>query len=354
MSVGPLVGTTPAPRLALPGARRRRVVAAAALAASVVLLLLIVAASLAIGTRSVPPGTVLNALFDPTPGDVDELVVLSLRVPRTIIGLMAGAALALVGAIIQGVTRNPIADAGLLGINSGAALAVVVAISAVGITRPDAYIWFAFVGAAAAAVVVFAIGSRGRDGATPVKLVLTGAAVTAATTPIVTLVLIGNLETLGQYRLWSVGSLAGRDLTGAAQLWPFLLLGIVLCVFLARRLNLLALGDDVARGLGERPAVTHVMAAVAVVVLAGTATALAGPIALVGLVVPHLARRLVGPDYRWILALCLTLGPALLLTADIIGRLVVAPAELEAGIVCALIGAPVLITVVRRARLAGV
>ncbi|MEJ3403449.1 iron chelate uptake ABC transporter family permease subunit [Rathayibacter sp. YIM 133350] len=341
-------------RPALESARRRRAVRWWVLAGSVVLLAAMVLASLAVGSRALAPVTVIDALLHPVAGDVDHLVVRELRVPRTLIGLMAGAALALVGGIIQAVTRNPIADAGLLGINAGASLAVVVAIAWLGITRPDGYVWFAFAGAALAAAIVFLIGSRGRDGATPVKLALTGAAVLAATTPLITLVLIGRLDTLNQYRSWSVGSLAGRDIAGPAALWPFLLVGIVLAGVLARRLNVLALGDDVARGLGERPALTHVLAAAAVIILAGCATALAGPIALVGLVVPHVARRLVGADYRWILALCLTLGPVLLLLADILGRLLVAPAELEAGIVVAFIGAPVLIAIVRRARLAGV
>ncbi|MET1017089.1 MAG: iron chelate uptake ABC transporter family permease subunit [Leifsonia flava] len=338
---------------ALTGARRRRALRWIVFSASVVVLIGVVVTSLAIGTRAVSLTDVWNALVAPVAGNVDHLVIRELRVPRTVIGIMAGAALALVGAVIQGVTRNPIADPGLLGINAGASLAVVVAISALGISNPDGYIWFAFVGAAVAAVVVFVIGSSGRDGATPVKLALTGAAVMATATPLITLLLISDLDTLNQYRFWSVGSLAGRELATAGALWPFLVVGLVLALLLGRRLNLLALGDDVARGLGERPAVTHVLAALAVVVLAGTATALAGPIALVGLVVPHVARRITGPDYRWILAYCLTLGPILLLVADVIGRVLVAPAELEAGIVVAFIGAPMLIAIVRRARLAG-
>ncbi|MEL4318923.1 iron chelate uptake ABC transporter family permease subunit [Leifsonia sp. YIM 134122] len=338
---------------ALTGARRRRAMRWLVFAASVVVLIGVVVTSLTIGTRAVSLTDVWNALVAPVAGNVDHLVIRQLRVPRTVIGIMAGAALALVGAVIQGVTRNPIADPGLLGINAGASLAVVVAISALGISNPDGYIWFAFIGAAVAAVVVFVIGSSGRDGATPVKLALTGAAVMATATPLITLLLISDLDTLNQYRFWSVGSLAGRELTTAGALWPFLVVGLVLALLLGRRLNLLALGDDVARGLGERPAVTHVLAALAVIVLAGTATALAGPIALVGLVVPHVARRITGSDYRWILAYCLTLGPILLLVADVIGRVLVAPAELEAGIVVAFIGAPMLIAIVRRARLAG-
>ena len=348
------VSTTAATAGVVSGVRRRRMVRSAWLAASVLLLVVVVVASLTIGARPLSFDEVLGALFAPRHGDVDQVVVRELRVPRTVIGLMAGAALALVGAILQGVTRNPIADPGLLGINAGASFAVVLAISVFGIVSPSGFVWFAFAGAALAAVIVFVVGSRGRDGSTPVKLALTGAAVTAAFTPLITIVLLSGLDTLNRFRFWSVGALVGRPLDTAGAVWPFLVVGILLAAILARRLNLLALGDDVARGLGDRPAVTHALAAVAVVVLAGTATALAGPIALIGLVVPHVARRMTGPDYRWVLAFCLTLGPVLLLSADVIGRVVVAPAELEAGIVSAFIGAPLLIAIIRRAKLAGV
>jgi iron complex transport system permease protein len=310
-------------------------------------------ASLAIGTRSIAIQDVIGAIIAPEAGDADHVVVRDLRLPRLVIGLLAGCALGVVGATMQGVTRNPLADPGLFGINSGASLAVVAAIALFGISTPTGFIWFAFGGAAAAAIIVFAIGGTGRDGATPVKLALTGAALTAAIQPLITLVLIGDLETLGQFRFWSVGSLAGRDLSVAAALWPFVLAGLVLAGFLGRRLNLLALGDDVARGLGVRLTTTRTLAAVIIVVLSGTATALAGPIVLLGLAVPHIARRMIGPDYRWILALSGLIGAAILLLADVVGRVVAAPAELEAGIVVAFIGAPVLIATVRRARLAG-
>ena len=198
--------------------------------------------------------------------------------------------------------------------------------------------------------MVFAIGSTGGQGATPAKLALTGAALTAATTPLVTLLLIRDEGTLSQYRFWSVGSLSGRGIETAAVLWPFLLVGLLLAAWLAGRLNLLALGDDVARGLGVRLATTRIVTAVAVIVLAGTATSLAGPIALLGLAVAHAARGLVGGDYRWITPLAAVLGAIVLLAADVIGRVVVAPAELEAGIVAAIVGAPVLIALVRRTK----
>ncbi|WP_336603946.1 iron ABC transporter permease [Agromyces seonyuensis] len=330
-------------------ARHRRLVLAGAFAGGILVLALVAFASLAIGTRSLSLAEVWGALTSPDGGTASH-IVLDLRLPRLVLGLMAGAALGITGAVLQAVTRNPIADPGILGINAGAAVAVVAAITFLGVRDPAGFVWFAFGGAALAAFVVFAVGSSGRDGSTPVKLALTGAAVTAFLTPLTTLMLIGQDTTISAYRSWSVGSLSGRDLGMAAQLWPFLLIGLVLAALLGRRLNLLALGDDVARSLGVRVGTTRVLAAAAVIVLAGTATSLVGPIALVGLVVPHVARPLAGGDARWVLALSAIFGPVLLLAADVIGRVVVAPAELEAGIVAAIIGAPVLIAIVRRTK----
>lgn len=324
---------------------RRVLVGAAALTA----LLVVIWASLAIGVRPINPGDVWAAITSFDPSIVDHKIVVEQRVPRTIIGLAAGAALGLAGTLIQGVTRNPIADPGLLGINAGASLAIVLGIQLLGLTSPMAFVWFAFLGAALAAVVVFAIGN-----AQPVQLALVGAALTALITPLITLTLLGDVETFNQYRFWAVGSLTGRGLDAAGALWPFLVVGAVLSAVLAHRLNGLALGDDVAKGLGQRVGLTRGLAAVAIVLLAGTATSLAGPIALVGLVVPHAARRLVGTDYRWIAGLGMVLGPIMLIAADIIGRLLAAPAELEAGVVAAFLGAPVLIVVARGRKVAGV
>ncbi|WP_430646057.1 FecCD family ABC transporter permease [Agromyces sp. GXS1127] len=327
-----------------PRAGRRVLVVGGALAA----LLVVVAASLALGVRTIDPAEVWQALVAPDLADADQAVVVQLRIPRTVIGLAAGLALGLAGTLIQGVTRNPIADPGLLGINSGASLAVVLCISLLGITEPLGFIWFAFAGATIAAAVVFAIG-----GAQPVRLALVGAALTALLTPLIALVLIRDTEAFNQYRFWAVGSLTGRDLATVGSLWPFLVVGVVLAAALAHRLNLLALGDDVASALGQRVGVTRAVSGLALVLLCGTAVALAGPIALVGLVVPHAARRLVGSDYRWITALAMLLGPIMLLSADVIGRLVVPNAELEAGVVAAFLGAPVLVAIARSRRVAG-
>ncbi|WP_454858649.1 FecCD family ABC transporter permease [Promicromonospora soli] len=325
-------------------ARRRTLALVTALAA----LLLVVLASLALGVRDINPAEVWRALTAPVAGLMDHDVVLEQRLPRTVVGLAAGVALGTAGTLIQGVTRNPIADPGLLGLNSGASLAVVCAVWLFGVTSPIGYVWFAFLGAAAAAAIVFSVG-RGQ----PVRLALVGAAVTALITPLITLVLLQDQQAFNLYRFWSVGSLTGRGLDTVTALWPFIVVGALLAAVLSHRLNMLALGDDVATALGQRVGTTRALAAIAIVLLAGTATSLAGPIALVGLVVPHAARRLVGTDYRWIMGIGALLGPVMLLSADVLGRLVLPRSELEAGVVAALLGAPVLIAVARGRNVVG-
>lgn len=319
----------------------------AALVAVTLALAVVVVLSLALGVRGVAPAEVWRALVDPVAGNVDHEVVRGQRVPRTVIGLLAGLALGLAGALSQGITRNPLADPGLLGLNAGAALGVVVAATAFGVLSPLGAVWFAFAGSALAAVVVFSIG-HGR----PVQLALAGATVTALLVPVSTLVLYRDIDAFNALRFWSVGALTGRDLDAVRSLWPFLAGGATVGALVAHRLNALALGDDVAAALGQRVGTTRVVAGTAIICLAGTATALAGPIALLGLCVPHAARRLVGTDYRWVLAASALLGPLLLLVADVIGRLVQSD-ELEAGVVAALIGAPVLVAVARGRSVAG-
>jgi iron complex transport system permease protein len=326
-----------------------RATKAMGLAALLVLVLLSVGTSLFLGSRAIDLSSVIGAVLGQGGDAVEGMVVLDLRVPRTVLGLVSGAALGLAGTLMQGLTRNPLADPGLLGVNSGASLAVVVAISVFGVSSPSGYVWFAFGGAALAAALVYLVAS-GRTGPSPLSLTLAGAATTAVLTSFITLILLRDLDTLGQYRFWSVGSLVGRDLATAATLAPFLIAGAVTAVLLGRSLNSLALGDDLARGLGQRVGIVRVIAGVAIILLCGSATSIAGPLVFVGLVVPHIARRLVGGDYRWILLYSIPLGAILLVLADTIGRLIAAPAELEAGIVVAVIGAPVLIALVRRDR----
>lgn len=310
-------------------------------------------ASIARGSTSIPLGTVLRALvgFD---GSNEHIIVRELRLPRTLLGLVVGAALGVAGALIQALTRNPLADPGILGVNAGASFFVVLSISVFGfgLGDPASYVWFAFLGAAAAALVVYGLGSIGRGGATPVRLALAGVAVGAVLGGFTTGMTLLNARVFDQYRYWTVGSLAGRRMDVIVQTAPFMVVGLVVALCLGRALNTLALGEDTARALGARVGWTRAAGVVAVTLLCGGATAAVGPVGFVGLVVPHFARRFCGPDQRWVLAYSLVLAPMLLLSADIAGRLVVRPAELQVGLVTAFVGAPVLIVLVRRSRLA--
>ncbi|KFF60068.1 iron ABC transporter permease [Cryobacterium sp. MLB-32] len=318
--------------------------------ATVLLLAVAMAASLAIGSRDIALATVIDAVLRPDGNLADHVVVRDLRIPRTVVGLLAGLALGLAGALMQGVTRNPLADPGLLGVNAGASLFVVAGIAWFGVTSALGYVWFAFAGAAVAAAAVYLIGSLGRDGATPVKLALAGTALTAALTSLITIVLLSDGDAFDRYRFWAAGSLAARGLDASLPLIPFIAVGVALAVTAARMLNALALGDDLARGLGQNLVTARIVCAVAIVLLCGSATAMAGPIVFVGLAVPHLARWFTGPDYRLILLFSALLGPALLLAADVLGRVIARPGEIEAGLVVAFLGAPVLIALVRRAK----
>ncbi|UFU08222.1 FecCD family ABC transporter permease [Ruania halotolerans] len=333
---------------------RRRILGGGGLA---LLVLLLVGASLAVGAREISLTVVWAALVDYVPGNVEHDVIIDQRLPRTVVGLAVGAALGAAGVLMQGLTRNPLADPGLLGVNAGAAFAVVLAITFLGVNSPVAFLPFAFLGAAGAAVLVYLVSAGSRDGATPVTLALAGTAVTAGVTSLIMLLLLSNPQTVNAYRFWSVGSLAGRDGTTQSSmlgsLLPFLIAGFVLAAVSTRWLNLLALGTDVARGLGVRVGTSRALSVVAVVLLAGSATALAGPIVFVGLVVPHAVRAATGPDHRWMFAYALPAGGALLLVADVLGRALVRPGELEAGLVVAAVGAPVMIAIVRRANLGG-
>ncbi|MGH3753278.1 MAG: FecCD family ABC transporter permease [Pseudonocardiaceae bacterium] len=328
--------------------RRRRLLVVTGLVA---LLALVALASLAVGAKPIPIGQVWDAIWSPT-GTENDIVVRSLRAPRTVLGIGVGIALGLAGALMQGHTRNPLADPGLLGVEAGAAFFVVVGIYALGVTSLFGYVWFAFAGAFAASVLVFVLGSLGRGGPTPVTLALAGVAVSALLGALTSALLLADLQTLDAFRFWAVGSLAGRDADIATQVAPFLLVGLALAMLNAPGLNLLALGEDVARALGQRVAVTRWTGLVAITLLTGSAVAACGPIGFIGLVVPHVARALTGPDHRWLLPAAGLAGAVLLLAADVIGRVVVRPGELQVGIVVALVGAPFFVALVRRTRLA--
>ncbi|MFE7135206.1 FecCD family ABC transporter permease [Streptomyces sp. NPDC057638] len=316
-------------------------------AAAVVALLVAVLLSLAVGARSIAPSVVFDALLHGG-GGADGEVIREMRVPRTLVGVMVGAALALAGVVAQGVTRNPIADPGILGISQGASVGVVLAITFAGVHTLTGYVWFAFAGAAITSVAVYAIAARGRGGATPVKLALAGAALNALLAAVTSGVLATQAAALDEYRFWQIGSIAGRDAALAGQVWPFLLVGIVLVAMVARGLDALALGEDVARGLGQKVATVRIVGGIGATILTGVAVAAAGPIAFIGLAVPHIARALVGGDHRWVLPVAALVGPVLLLVADVVGRVVFPPGEVPAGVTTALLGVPFLVTLVRR------
>jgi len=340
--------TAPRPRSATAA---RQVALASGLVVAIGVLVLVSLLSVAVGAKAIPLHAVLDALFDYDPTNNDHLIVRSLRVPRTVVGLLVGAALGAGGTLMQGLTRNPLADPGILGVNAGAALFVVIGIYWFDLGSLLGYVWFAFIGAALASVIVYSLGSLGREGATPVKLALAGAALTAMLGSITTAILLMDVDTLDQFRFWNVGSLSGRTGTIAANVAPFIVVGLVMAIACGPMLNGLALGDDVARGLGQRIGTSRLIGAVAIVLLCGSATAAAGPIAFVGLAVPHVARVITGPDYRWVIPYSIVLAPVLLLGSDIIGRVVARPGEVQVGIITAVIGAPVFIALVRRRKM---
>lgn len=277
--------------------------------------------------------------------------VLDARFSRTVVGLAVGASVAVAGAALQGVTRNPLADPGLLGINAGAALAVVLGIQLLGLTSAGQYAWLALLGAAAAAAVVHGVASAARGGARPLTLALAGAAVTALVTSVTGGLLVADQAVLESFRHWQVGSVAGRDPEVLRAVAPLLLPGLMLVLLASRALDSLALGDDLARGLGRRVRLDRAVAVAGAVALSAAATAVAGPIAFVGLVVPHLARLVLGPGPSSRLLLASGLGGgALLVLADTLGRVVAPPTEVQAGIVTAVLGAPALFVLVRRRR----
>ncbi len=304
---------------------------------------------LMVGSRSIAPSAVLDALVNPDGSEISTIVH-ELRLPRTLLALVVGASLGVAGTLMQGHTRNPLADPGLLGVTAGATFAVVFAIYVVGVTDLTGYAWFAMGGAGLAALAVFAIGST-RGGPDPVSLVLAGSAVSALLLALSQGMVLQDLSTLDEYRFWAVGSTAGRDMDVLYQVLPFIVLGLLLAAGGAPGLNLLQLGDDVARSLGMNPLAHKTVGILAVMLLTGAATAACGPIVFVGLVVPHVARFAAGVDYRWLVPYAAGIGGLLVLLADILGRVVVKPGELQVGIVMALVGGPVFVVLVRRSRL---
>ncbi|MGC7101424.1 FecCD family ABC transporter permease [Amycolatopsis lurida] len=300
--------------------------------------------SLAVGSRSIPLPTVLDVLAS-RDGSDSAFVVWELRIPRTLIGIAVGAALGVAGGLMQAMTRNPLADPGLLGVNAGASAAAALSISVLGLTDLRAFVWFAFAGAAVAGTALYVIA--GRAGATPVRLALAGAAVSAALTALTQAMSLLDQNALDQMRFWTVGALERADMGTLTDVAPFLVVGLVLAFVVARPLNALSLGDEAGRSLGAHLGWTQLLTLVAVTLLAGGATAAVGPLVFVGLVVPHMVRAITGPDERWVVAYCAVLAPALLLLADVLGR-VMAREEIDVGVVVALLGGPAFLILLRR------
>lgn len=307
--------------------------------------------SITFGARDVALADIVSALTSAAPQTLSEAAVVS-RVPRTVLAALAGAALGAAGAAMQGLTRNPLADPGLLGVNAGAALAIVIGFAVFGIESVLIIIGAALLGATITAVLVYTIASLGYGGATPIKLALSGAAVTAALSSMTTAVVLPRGDISGLVQAWLLGGVGGATFEQMLPAMPFLAVGALAILASARRLNTLALGEEMAAGLGENVLLARALAASGAVILAAAITSQCGPIGFVGLVVPHACRIMFGVDYRWILPTSALAGAALLMLADVAGRLVARPGELDVGIVMALIGAPFFIWIVRRGKVA--
>ncbi len=345
-----MTSTTLAPNSAAPGAadlRRPVLVRTVWLLIGVAVLVALSILSVSFGVRSVSFDDIVAA-FSGHDDTIAQAAIIK-RIPRTVLALLVGAALALSGATMQAVTRNPIADPGILGVSNGASLAVVVGIAFFGLANPYGQMAFAIVGAAVAAVFVYAVGSLGRGGATPLKLALAGAATSAALASLISAIMLPRVDLLQTFQSWQIGGVGGAEWPRIAVTAPVLALGALICFLCSRGMNSLALGDDMAKGLGEHVFRTRMLSALGAVVLAGAATAIAGPIGFVGLVIPHVCRMLIGTDHRWLLPFSALAGAALLLLSDIVGR-VIAPSseEIQVGIITAIIGAPFFIWIVRR------
>ncbi len=340
----PLADAPPAPQ-------PRRITRVGAMTIAVVMLVVALVLSMMVGATRISPQTAVQALldYDLSP---EHIAIVDLRLPRTVLAVGAGAALAVAGALMQGLTRNPMADPGLLGVNAGAGFAVTLAVAFLGVTRIEQYLPFAFAGAVVSAVLVYAIANQGRAGATPLRLTLVGLALGAVLGGISRTLALMDVATFDRMRFWDAGTLVDRPAGTFTAVLPWLLLGVLIALACASSLNSMSLGEDLARSLGVRIGLTRCGVVAAVTLLCGAATAACGPLAFIGLMVPHIVRWIVGPDYRWVIPMCLLCGPTLLLLADIAGRVMVSNGELQVGIVTPLLGAPLLVFLAhsRRAR----
>jgi len=316
---------------------------------SFILLGICVLASLAWGSRYVKFNQVINALRDSNDVSFNALVVRE-RIPRTVFSIIAGASLGISGALMQSITRNPIADPSILGVNTGASLFVVAGITFFGINTANEYIWFALVGAAISAVCVYVIASIGSGGITPIKLALAGSAISAILSSLVSLLILPRADVMDAYRFWQVGSVSGATWEGIYSVLPFIVIGLIISIVATPALNALALGDEVATGLGVKTGLVRTICAIAGVTLCGAITAISGPIGFVGLMIPHTIRLIFGSNMKSIVPMSAVGGAILLTVSDTIGRLIGSPSELEVGIITAFLGAPILIIIARKAK----
>lgn len=322
-------------------------------AASLFMIVLSVILSLGLGSRQVSFGDIWAGLFGDASQSLGAAVVKE-RIVRTVFSLIAGAALGTSGTLMQAVTRNPIADPSVLGVNTGASLFVVIGIAFLGITAPWQFIVLALLGAALTAVFVYGISSMGHGGATPIKLALAGAATAAALSSLVTAIMLPRGQVLDTFRFWQVGSVGGATWNSIFMVSPFLVAGMLIGIFSAPALNALALGDDVATGLGVNTGILRIVSAAGGVMLCGAVTALAGPIGFIGLLAPHLVRLTLGPNHRVLIPMSAVVGACILTLSDLIGRLIGSPGELEVGVVTAFVGAPILIIIAIKSKVRSV
>lgn len=322
-----------------------------AVVAAVAALALMVLLSLSLGSKDIPLDETWRLLLA-RDGSAEATVLHELRVPRTLLGIVVGAALGVGGALMQSLTRNPLADPGILGINAGASFAVVLAVALTGVSGIGFYLWFAFAGAAGASVAVYALGTSHRQAATPVRLALAGVAISAALQALTTTIILADQTAYNEFRFWVAGSLEGRLYPILFTVTPFVVVGIAIALLIGPALNALALGVETGRALGVRVASTRAWTMVAITLLCGAATAAVGPISFVGLAVPFAARMIVGSDQRWVTLFSALLGPVWLLGADVLARVIIRPEEVQVGIIAALIGAPVFVAIVRRRKIA--
>lgn len=305
--------------------------------------------SIAFGVTNIPLHQVWES-FTQFNGSNEHLIILTARLPRALIALAVGASLAVAGALMQVITRNPIASPSTLGVNSGAAFFIIMSAGWLGVSGLQSLTWVALIGAAVSGGIVFFLGSIGRDGMTPVKITLAGASIAAFFHSLTQGLMLSDGKMFDQVLVWLVGSVAGRDLNQLAAVWPYMTVGMLAALLLGRHLNALSMGDDIAQSLGQKTALIKLLAAAAVILLAGGSVAAAGPIAFVGIIIPHIVRYLIGNDYRWILPYSAVLGALLLVTADLGSRYIAMPKEVPVGVMTAIIGVPFFVYIARKGR----